>query len=379
VGSTESAPRQAPANPAAGAGREGNYVERVIALTLLLILALGCFFVLQPFVPALLWAAILVISTWPIYLRLERAAGGRRTLCATIMTTGVALVLLLPMLVLGFHLSDSVGDATGMIRENLANGIPPLPDWIYRLPLVGSRVQEFWQNTTRDYASLSDAVQPYLGAARVWLIALGGELLQGIFQVVVSLFVAFFFYRDGQTVVGLLSQISGRLVGHRSGRLLEAVVSTINGVVQGVLGTAVIQAILMAVGFGLAGIPGVLFLGFLSFVFSLIPAGLTLLWLPAAIWLAHQGATVWAIFLVVWGLFVGTLDNWLRPILILKGSDLPLALILLGILGGALVFGFLGIFLGPVLLAVGYSLIREWDSAPSAAATPHKGPPTKLA
>jgi predicted PurR-regulated permease PerM len=350
-------------NPAASPVRDAAYVERVVALTLLFVLILGCILVLRAFLPALLWATILVVSTWPIYTRLERATGGRRGLSALVMVLGVALVLLVPVVTLGVHLGESAADITKLVRDTLAAGLPPLPAWIGKLPLVGSRLQEFWDRVASDNAALTAAIQPYVGQGRDALLALGGDLLQGVFQVTVSLFVAFFFYKDGRVTVDMLSQITTRLVGHRSGHLLDVAGGTINGVVQGVLGTALIQAILMAFAFHVAGIPAAMFLGFASFLLSLIPAGLTLLWLPAAIWLSSQGDSGWAIFIVVWGLFVGTIDNWFRPLLIQnRSSELPLALVLLGVLGGALVFGFLGLFLGPVLLALGYSLLREWGS-----------------
>jgi predicted PurR-regulated permease PerM len=230
------------------------------------------------------------------------------------------------------------------------------------LPFVGSRLQDFWDRVANDNAALAAAIQPYVGQVRDWLLAFGGDLLQAVFQVTVSLFVAFFFYRDGRTTVEMLSRIAVRLIGHRSGPLLEVAGSTINGVVQGVLGTSLIQAVLMALAFHIAGLPAAMFFGFASFLLSLLPAGLTLLWLPAAIWLSSHDATGWAVFIAAWGLFVGTIDNWLRPILIQNRSELPLALVLLGVLGGALVFGFLGLFLGPVLLALGYSLVHEWGS-----------------
>jgi predicted PurR-regulated permease PerM len=351
------------AGPVAAPGTEAMYAERVIALTLLLVLLLGCVLVLRPFLPALLWAAILAVSTWPLYMRLEHVLGGRRSLAALIMIVAVAAVLLVPVTMLGLHLTAAAGEAEQTTREWLASGLPPLPGWLYRLPLVGPRIQDFWTRVANDQAALAAAVQPYIGDARDWLIALGGDLLQGIVQVVISLLVAFFFYRDGRATVDMLSRIGTRLTGQRSGRLLHAAGNTINGVVQGVLGTSLVQAVLLGIGLHLAGVPAAILLGFVSFFLSLLPAALILVWLPAVIWLSSQGASTAAIFMAVWGIFVGTLDNWLRPLLILKQSELPLILILLGVFGGALVFGLLGIFLGPVLLAVGQSLLREWGAA----------------
>lgn len=352
-------------------GIEAIYVERVIAVTLLALLTLGCVFVLRPFLPALLWAVILAVSTWPAYTYLERKLGGR-TLPALIMTLGTALLLLLPVVLLSVHLSESAANLFGTVRTGLDSGFPPLPRWIAEIPVLGPRVQDFWTRTASDKAALAAALQPYAGPVRLWLLERGGDVLSAIVEVTISLFVAFFLYRDGRATANMLAHIMTRLTGHRSGRLLRTASDTIIGVVHGVLGTSLLQAILMAVAFWFTDVPAALLLGFIAFFVSLIPMGLALLWIPVSIWLAVQDHTGAAIFMAVWGLFVGTIDNWLRPMLILNRSELPLALILLGVLGGALVFGFLGIFLGPVLLAVAYSLIHEWGSAQ---AQHHEAPP----
>jgi predicted PurR-regulated permease PerM len=344
-----------------------SYVEKVLAVILLLGLALGCLAVLQPFLAAMLWATILSFSTWPVYARLERLLNGRRGVAALVMTLGAAALLLVPLVILGARVTGSLATLIEALRLTLANGLPPLPSWIAELPLVGTRLAAFWERAAHDSAVLNAAVQPYFVPARDWLIARGGDLLQGILQVSLSLIVAFFFYRDGPAVLKVLDAIVARLAGARSGRLLRAAGGTINGVVRGVLGTSLIQAILMASGLWLAGVPGAVFLGLVSFFLSLIPMALALIWIPAAIWLASKDAMAWAGFIAIWGALVGQIDNVLRPYLIRKGSELPTLLIFLGVLGGALVFGFIGIFLGPTLLAVGYSLVQEWGSNEAAA------------
>jgi predicted PurR-regulated permease PerM len=217
---------------------------------------------------------------------------------------------------------------------------------------------------TQSNAELMAVIEPYVGTLSDWILSRGGDIVQGVLQVTIALFVAFFLYRDGHHMSTMVHRLVARMAGHRSAALIATARDTIDGVVRGVLGTSLVQAILMGLTLSIAGIPAAMLLGFLAFVLSLVPMGLIVIWLPAAIWLASHDSMGWAIFMAAAGLFVGTVDNWLRPLLILSKSELPLVPILLGVLGGALMFGFLGIVLGPALLAVGLSLLREWASEP---------------
>ncbi|WP_175429613.1 AI-2E family transporter [Azospirillum argentinense] len=211
-------------------------------------------------------------------------------------------------------------------------------------------------------SNLRTTLRPYLGQIRDGVLASGGHLLSGTSLIALSVLIAFFLYRDGRTAVRRLHSIVGRIAGARARQSLDVAADTINGVVHGVLGTALVQAIAATVGYWIAGLPGALLLGFITFFLTLVPMGPALIWLPAAIWLASQGRTGMAIFLVAWvGLLVGSLENILRPILIGRSSDLPFIIIFLGIVGGLVAFGLIGIFLGPTLLAVAYGLIREWS------------------
>jgi predicted PurR-regulated permease PerM len=206
-----------------------------------------------------------------------------------------------------------------------------------------------------------------------WLLSQGVALGTGVLYLTLSVLLLFFLYRDGAALATRLQEVSGRIAGVRAQQLLDLTVSTVRGVVYGILGSLLAQGILAGMGFLVAGVPGAFLLGFLTLFLSLVPGGPALLWLPGSIWLYKQGATGWAIFLVLWGLLVvGTADNVIKPYLIGRGSDLPFTLVLLGVLGGAFAFGVIGIFLGPTLLAVGYTVVRDWAlAAPVApAATP---------
>ena len=172
----------------------------------------------------------------------------------------------------------------------------------------------------------------------------------------------FFLYRDGEAAAARLDSASRRLAGVRGRHLLEVARTTVTGVVHGILGTSLIQGVFGGIGFWIAGVPGAFLLGFATFVFSFLPMGPTLLWLPAAGWLYHQGHTGWTIFIVVWSLIANTLvEHALKPIIIARSGGTPFLIVMFGVLGGAIIFGFIGVFIGPVLLAVGYALIDEWS------------------
>ncbi|MGR0186158.1 AI-2E family transporter [Azospirillum aestuarii] len=341
---------------------EMSYVRKALVLSMMLILLIGCFVVLRPFIAAILWAVILSFSTWPLHRRIERALGGRTTLAAAIMTLMIMAILVGPLAALGIKLSENVFRVVETVHAAMDRGLPPLPDWLIGVPMLGDRLQETWSVLVNGESNLRTTLQPYIGQIRDLALASGGHLLSGTSLIALSVLIAFFLYRDGRTAVRRLRSIVGRIAGARARQSLDVAAETINGVVHGVLGTALVQAIAATVGYWIAGIPGALLLGFVSFFLALVPMGLALIWLPAAIWLASQGRTGMAIFLVAWvGVLVGSLDNILRPILIGRSSDLPFIIIFLGIVGGLVAFGLIGIFLGPTLLAVAYGLIREWS------------------
>ncbi|WP_247895856.1 AI-2E family transporter [Azospirillum brasilense] len=341
---------------------EMSYVRKALVLSMMLILVIGCFVVLRPFIAAILWAVILTFSTWPLHRRIERALGGRTTLAAAIMTLAIMAILVGPLVALGIKLSENIIRVFETAHAAMDRGLPPLPGWLAGLPILGERLQEVWSVLLSGEANLRTTLQPHFGQIRDWVLASGEHLLSGTSLIALSVLIAFFLYRDGRTAVRRLHSIVGRIAGARARQSLDVAAETINGVVHGVLGTALVQAVAATVGYWIAGLPGALLLGFITFFLTLVPMGPALIWLPAAIWLASQGRTAMAIFLVAWvGLLVGSLDNILRPILIGRSSDLPFIIIFLGIVGGLIAFGLIGIFLGPTLLAVAYGLIREWS------------------
>jgi predicted PurR-regulated permease PerM len=336
-------------------------IEQMVVVALLLILTIGCFLVLRPFLSALLWALILSFSAWPLYEALVRALGGRRTLAAGLMTLLVAAVLILPPVAVGSSLADNVAEVVAMVRLLADQGLPGPPDWVAELPLVGASLHGWWAHLSLPGTDWTAVLHPYLETGRDLLLSTGVSLGQAVLQLSLSVLAAFFFFRDGAEGGRQLDAAVSRLAGERARNLLTVAGGTIKGVVYGIMGTALAQATLQAIGLWLAGVPAAAFLGFLTFFLSFVPMGPALVWLPASIWLIYKGSLAWGVFLAVFGFFgVSGIDNVLKPWLISRGSKLPLILIFLGVLGGVVTFGFLGVFLGPTLLALGYTLVKEW-------------------
>jgi predicted PurR-regulated permease PerM len=338
-------------------------VEQIIQIVAIVVLVIGCFMVLRPFLAAILSAAILCFSTWPVYEWLERKLGGRNWLAALVMTLLMALVLVLPLIAITLSYADEVPQLVERAREMLSQGLPEPPSWVSSIPLVGEQIDTAWRDLAGNREKLAEMLKRLLQPARQVLVYSGFLIGEGAAQFTLIAFVSYFFYRDGAALVRALRNALNRLAGDQTGRLLEIVGGTINGVVYGIVGTGIAQGIAALVGFLIAGVPGAPMLAFVTCFLSIIPAGPVLIWLGATAWLVATDQAGWAIFMALWGFFViSGIDNIVKPLLISRGSSLPFALVLLGVLGGVLAFGFVGIFLGPTLLAVGFNLIRSWTA-----------------
>jgi len=344
--------------------RPRSQLEQNLGWAVLFALLAGCLFVLRPFVSALLWAVVLSFSSWPIYGRLLRLLGNRRTLAALVMTLGMVLILLLPFLIVGMTLAENVKELTTATQHWIAGGPPAAPAWLAKVPVVGAKASAYWQTLVADTAKLWAEAQRFIEPVSSWLLKIGLALGAGVIELALSIFIAFFLFRDGVVVGQRLTSAIERIGGERGGHLLTVAGKTVRGVVYGILGTALAQAVVAGIGFVIAGVPGAALLALLTFFSSVVPIlGTALVWLPAAFWLFHQGSTGWGIFMIIWGVVVANLDNVVKPWLISQGSNMPFILIFFGVLGGALAFGFIGVFIGPTLLAVGFRLVEEWSAA----------------
>lgn len=334
-------------------------LERIASLCALVLLLFTCYRVLQPFIFDLVWAAILCFVTWPLYERL-RAGGMRPALAATLMVVPVSILLLTPFVTAAFTLTDDVNRMLQWLNHS-AHTWPDPPGWLTQLPYMGETATEYWESLGDDSNRIFDLGRKFALFSGRWVLEQSINLAAEILHVGLSILILFFFYRDGESVAGHFIMVIQKLAGEQTQRILQIIRSSLRAVVYGILGTALVQALASLLGLLIAGVPYPFALGMLSFFLSIIPAAMNFLWIPIAAWLMMEGEAGWAIFIILWFvLFVGTIDNWLRPILISREVELPFILIMFGIFGGLLAFGFIGLFLGPTLLATGFALITDW-------------------
>jgi len=330
-------------------------------IAIVVLLTLGCLYVLRPFLPAILFAAAVAISSWPLYLRLLASMRGQRTVAALTMTLTLTLLFIIPLSMVAWNLADDVARGFSSLRVMIEGRELATPTWIRDIPLVGATIETYLQNLIASREQMLALAQRMLEPARHWLVAGGIMLGTGVVQMSLAAFVSFFLYRDGNALLAVIAVTMRKVMGEGAESIQLTVSQTVRGVMYGLLGTALAQALVAAIGFAIAGVPAVPLLSVLIFLTSLIPLGPPLVWGSAALWLFAHGQTGWSIFMVVWGtVLISGVDNVVRPMLISRGSSLPFLLTLLGVLGGVIAFGFVGMFIGPTLLAVGYSLMSEW-------------------
>lgn len=350
--------------------------ERILMGLLLGGVAIGCVLVLYPFLSALLWAGILVFTTWPVYEWLRLRLRLRRVGAALLMVALTAVVLVLPIALAAPGSAEDVSHLRRVIMDGLRAGLPDAPLFVFDIPLIGATVGELWNHWAADISAMLAALRPYFGIVVENGLSLLLGIASGVLMFLLSLFVAFFFYVYGEPIADRLRLLLHRIAGVQADRLITVTGATVRGVVYGILGTAVVQGILTAFGLWLSGVPRPVLLGGIAGLLSVLPIGAPVVWIPASLWLMGSGHLGWGIFLAVYGSGVITgADSLIRPWFISRGAQLPFLLTVLGVLGGALAFGLLGIFVGPVLLGIGFTLVNEWargaDPRPASAPADH--------
>ena len=340
---------------------ERSQLEQYAQIAGVAILVIGCFYVVSPFIAALLFATVICTTTWPLFVRIRRGVGGRPVVASIVMTLLLALVVIVPVALLAISLTDNVTELVEFARGVVQTGVPDLPPWVARLPLIGDWLAEYWHRVQESRDELRSLGERLIEPGRTVLVAVGSVLGQGLIQLSISVLIAFFLYRDGDSLMWAARKTAVRLAGPLGERIVQIVHNTVISVVFGILGTALAQGVVALIGFLIAGVPAALVLAIATFFLSMIPAGPPIVWIGATVWLVSEGSYAWAAFMAIWGMFViSGIDNVVRPILISRGADLPFLLVFVGVLGGILAFGFIGIFIGPTLLALAYALILHW-------------------
>ena len=327
-------------------------------------LIVGSLWVLSPFLPAFVWATTIVVASWPAMCRLERAFGGRRAPAVATMAVALLAILLMPLGVALQAILDHADDLVALLERLPTASLPAAPEWLGKVPLAGERVQAAWNRlASGGMADLIAQAQPHARAAASWFAKQAGSFALLLAQFVLIVILAAVLYAGGESWAAWVRRFARRLADEQGERMVILAGQAIRGVALGVVVTALVQSVLGGIGLAIVGVPFAGVLTAIMFALCIAQLGPILVLLAATAWAYYSLGAGWGTFLLVWSLVVGLMDNFLRPVLIRRGADLPLLLIFAGVVGGLVAFGIVGIFVGPVVLAVTYTLLENWVAA----------------
>ena len=329
-------------------------------------LVAGSVWIVRPFLPALAWAIMIVVATWPLLLHAQAWLGGRRSLAVAVMTIILLLILVLPLY---FGLSAIVENTDHIAewsKSVAAIAAPQPPAWLETVPVVGAKLAAWWQQVgSAGGRELLAHLAPFGQTLARWFVGQVGGVGLLLVQFVLTVIIAAILYANGETAARGADRCARRLAGARGEQSLQLAAQAIRGVALGVVVTAIVQSGLAGIGLAIAGVPFAAVLTVLMFVLAVAQIGAGPVLIGAVIWVYTVHGAGWGTVFLVWAILCGTLDNVLRPMLIKRGADLPLLLIFVGVIGGLIAFGIIGLFIGPVVLAVAYTLLVDWVSEDS--------------
>lgn len=345
--------------------RLNELAQPLMALLLLVAIVGASFLVIAPFLVATLWAIIVVSATWDQFSWVSARLGGRDGLAASLIVGMLMLFIMVPLVLASVEFAQQLTHLARDLQQQIESGVwPALPQWLQDLPYAGEWLQIQWLALQQQDLQVLTPLKGLIAPLAKMMLSMAGSFGAGMLMLLISLLIAGVLYANGETIHRWVLAFSHKVAPKEGARLLSVAHTTIRGVVNGFIGAAIAQGAFAWFGYALAGVPHALSFGLATCLFSIIPGGPMLLALPAIGWLYQHGAVGWAIFVAVWTLFaVGSIDNVVKSLVIGRSSPLPIVLILFGVAGGAMSFGLLGVFLGPILLALVYALLKSWVNA----------------
>jgi predicted PurR-regulated permease PerM len=337
-------------------------VARIMLLVICIgLLLTGSLWILLPFLIALAWATMIVIATWPILLKVQEASGGRRWVGVVVMTLVALAMFVIPLVLAMSTLFDAAERSPEVLQNLVDRGLGPPPSWVNGLPIVGERIADKWAALAASgQEGLVEALRPYARSAAATILALTGGVGAMVLQVLLAIVIAAILYASGETAAGGVLAFAHRIGGARAEDTVHLAAKAVRSVALGVLVTALVQSSLAGLGLWVSGVPHPGLFTAIAFVLAVAQLGPLLVLAPAVFWLYWSGHPGWGTALLIWSIPVIALDNVLRPILIRRGVELPMLLIVSGVIGGLIAFGVIGLFVGPVVLAASYTLLRAW-------------------
>jgi predicted PurR-regulated permease PerM len=334
-----------------------------LSVLFLALLVASTFWVLSPFLTSILWATIIGIATWPFLMRLEAFLAGRRGLAVAIMTATILLIVFVPVTLALTTIVKSAQNITAQIKSLDSIALPAPPEWLDRIPFGGPRLASEWKR----FAALgpeerSATLTPHVQTALQWFALKAGGIGTMLLQFLLTTIISAIVFAKGEIFRDSILRFARRLGGRQGYDVAILAARAIRGVVLGVVVTALIQAAIGGAGLFLSGVPAAGLLTAVMLFLCLSQLGPMPVMIPAVIWLYWSGQNGWGTVLLVTAVVSGAIDNVIRPFLIRRGANLPLLLIFAGVIGGLIAFGIIGLFIGPVVLTVTYTLLTTWVS-----------------
>jgi predicted PurR-regulated permease PerM len=341
---------------------------QVLSITLLI---LAAFWILQPFLPSILWATIIVVTSWPLLLRVQRRLWGRRMLAILVMIGVLLLMVILPCAVAIGAIISNTDEIMGWADSVRQMQMPPPPGFLKSVPMVGPRLVEGWEKAEAlGTEGMSKYLAPYAGAVMAWFLSKAGSVGMLLVHFLFTVIFAAVLYAKGEAVSGMVRGFCLRLAGARGDEVATLAAKAVRSVALGVVVTALVQAVLSGIGMAVSGVPSAALLTAMIFVLCLCQVGPVPILIPAIAWLYWRSGVLSGTVLLVFALFILPLDNFLRPMLIRKGADIPFVLVFIGVIGGLVAVGVIGLFIGPVVLAVVHTLLKSWIAGQPKPAVP---------
>jgi predicted PurR-regulated permease PerM len=338
---------------------EPDLFRPILVITILGLLIVGSLWILKPFLPALIWATMIAVATWPMMRAVQARLWGKRWLAVVVMTVALLLVFVVPFSLAIGTLVAHAGEITDWVKSLDVKALETPPAWVARIPMAGEKLDTAWRDLAAE-GDLSAQVAPFMGKFMAWLGGQLGSFGAVVFQFLLTVGATALLYTQGEIAAAGLFRCARKIGGARGEAVIVLAGGAIRGVALGVVITAVVQAVMGAIGLAVVGVPYVPVLAAIMLLLAVAQIGVVPVLACAVIWLFWKGETGWAIGLLLWTVLVGSIDNVLRPFLIKRGADLPVLLILVGVIGGLIAFGLVGIFIGPIVLAVCYTLVSAW-------------------
>jgi len=343
-------------------------VPHDVTRTTLQVLSIGILisavaWIISPFVTSIIWAGMIVVTTWPVLLALQAWVKNKRWLAVAIMTAALLLVVVVPVLLAIAAIIKEADDAYIWVKSLSTLTLPPPPEWLGGIPLAGPRLTGLWrQFAQKGPEELFTFLAPYARQTLSWFLAQAGSVGMVVLHFFLTVIIAAILYAKGEATSAGILNFARRLAGQQGVAVMLLAEKAIRGVALGVVVTAIIQAAVGGIGLAVAGVPAAVLLTAVMFMLCLAQIGPALVLIPALIWVYWQDGALWGSILLVFAVLAGTIDNFIRPVLIRKGADLPLVMIFAGVIGGLVAFGIIGLFIGPVVLAVAHTLLKAWVS-----------------